>query len=246
MLRTLFAPLTLALFTLGTAHGAGPERLSIDHDDARIEARCRGDAAHPLIVLLHGLGGYERFAASYDAYADLLAGAGWRACAVLYYSGDDAAVMTKSDQATRDAHRERRFGVWAGAVAKAVDELSDGHDAGVLGFSQGGYLAVAVAGRQPKVRAVAEFYGGIPRWGAPKIERLPPTLILHGEADAVVPVAQADALAAFVRERSGEVTIRRYAGADHGFDFDWSSAPAVDARQRVVAFFGRQLELNAR
>lgn len=246
MLRHRFVAAALALLTLGAARATEPARHFIDHDGARVEARCRGDASASLIVPLHGLGGHDRFAASCDAYAELLAGAGWRACAVLYYSDDDAAVMTKSDQATRDANRERRFGIWAGAVAKAVDELGGGRPAGLLGFSQGGYLAVAVAARQPKVRALAEFYGGIPRWGAPKIDRLPPTLILHGEADEAVPIAEGEALAAFARERSGEVTIQRYLGADHGFDFDWSSAPAIDARARVVAFFGQQLGKNAR
>lgn len=101
MLRHRPVLATLALFALGTTHAAEPERYFVDHDGARVQARCRGDTRDPLIVLLHGLGGYE-------------------------------------------------------------------------------------------------------------------------------------------------VTVRRYAGADHGFDFDWSSASAVDARERVVAFFGRQLGQNAR
>jgi carboxymethylenebutenolidase len=240
ILRHLVASAAASLLAVLTAHAADKERRN-DHADSAVELRCRGDLGRPLIVLLHGLGGYERFAASYDAYADLLARVGWRVCAALYYSGDDQRIMTTSDQATRDAYRERRFERWVNAVVKEIDELSSGQRVGLLGFSQGGYLAVAVAGKQPRVRALAELYGGIPRWGSPQIDTLPPTLIVHGEADTVVPIAEGEALAAFASKRSDEVVMQRYAGAEHGFDFDWEALQSVDVRRRITAFFERQL-----
>jgi carboxymethylenebutenolidase len=112
---------------------------------------------------------------------------------------------------------------------------------GLLGFSQGGFLAVAVAGANPKVQALVEFYGGVPTIVKHPITRLPPTFILHGEADEAVPVQEAYALETFVQTRAPSYAMKLYPGAPHGFDFELGGANSIDAKQRVVAFFAAHL-----
>jgi carboxymethylenebutenolidase len=61
---------------------------------------------------------------------------------------------------------------WLATINDVVDQLSklpitESESMGVLGFSQGGYLAVGVAGTNRRIKALAEFYGGFPaRWRA--------------------------------------------------------------------------------
>ena len=70
--------------------------------------------------------------------------------------------------------------------------------AGLLGFSHGGFIAVASAAADPRIDAIAVFYGGIP--GHTDLARLPPLLALHGDADRNVPLADGAALVAKARE----------------------------------------------
>ena len=104
---------------------------------------------------------------------------------------------------------------------------------------------MAVAGANPKVQALVEFYGGVPTIVERPITRLPPTFILHGEADEVVPVQEAYALEDFVQTRAPSYAMKLYPGAPHGFDFELSGANSVDAKQRVVAFFAAHLHVPA-
>lgn len=65
-----------------------------------------------------------------------------------------------------------------------------------------------------------------------------PVLALHGDADAVVPIDQADRLVAALRGNGGVVEYQVYPGEGHGF-----SSPAVvaDARARTTAFLDAHL-----
>jgi dienelactone hydrolase len=59
---------------------------------------------------------------------------------------------------------------------------------GILGTSPGASLGMMAASQDPRVTAVADFCGLIPEVALPLVQRMPPTLILHGAADPVVPV----------------------------------------------------------
>ena len=58
---------------------------------------------------------------------------------------------------------------------------------GVVGISLGAALGLTVAGTEPRVRALVDYFGPLPQGAIPSGAWLPPTLILHGGADPIVP-----------------------------------------------------------
>ncbi len=131
-----------------------------------------------------------------------------------------------------------------GFVATQAD--TDPRRIGLVGFSGGGFVAVGTAGLDERIGAVVVIYGGMPSALSEKIKRLPPTLILHGDADTVVPVAQARTLERFLREHSVEHMIKIYPGVQHGFALQADTPFARDAQQRTLEFFDARLVDAAR
>jgi len=210
-----------------------------------------GDSPRPVVVLLHGASGFAPFAHHYESHAEALVAHGLRVCAALYYSPEDAAVIADRNRADRATLFQRRFMDWVASIRGVIDHLASLPTSapgaiGVLGFSQGAYLAVAVAGTHPGVKALAELYGGFPFALESQIAQLPATLIVHGEADTVIPVQEAHAMEAIARARATTYSIKLYPGAGHGFDVQADDPRAVDARQQVVDFFVRHLKGNSK
>jgi phospholipase/carboxylesterase len=85
----------------------------------------------------------------------------------------------------------------------------------LLGFSQGAFLAYSTGLKKPGLfRGVIPVGGWVnpgdyPRTPGPK---LPPFLICHSPEDADLPIKEADAGAAFVKELGGKAEVFRYAG----------------------------------
>lgn len=206
-----------------------------------------GGETRPAIVLLHGASGYQRFRSLFERYAALLVGNGYRVYALMYYDKHDQRVMTSGDRDAQQDNYERRVASWLHATNDAIDYISrlshtDSSRIAILGFSQGAYLAIGVAATNERVAAVVEMYGGIPTEWAAKIHRLPPVLIVHGEADKVVPVSEAYRLASFLESIGSKYEIKIYANAGHGFDAKKGSPDASDAMQQVVQFLSRFLK----
>jgi carboxymethylenebutenolidase len=139
------------------------------------------------------------------------------------------------------------------AVRNAVEYLQSlpsvsGEPVGLVGFSRGAFLAVSVASSMPRVGAVVAFYGG-GGGGSASLEEdvrgLPPVLILHGDADTVVPVSFAYALRDAVVASGGEVELCVYAGAGHSFNAPfvptYSAEAADDAHRRTIEFLRERL-----
>jgi len=253
MLRTVAVALALIVASAG-AWGADlvVRELSVPGPGSAVRVRCysaAGDDPRPVIVLLHGASGFAPFASHYESYAEALVPHGLRICAVLYYSADDARIVADRARSDSGTLFQRRFMDWVGAIHGAVDHLSglpttERGAIGVLGFSQGAYLAVAVAGTNRNVKALAEFYGGFPFSLENQITQLPATLIVHGESDTVIPVQEAHAMEAIARTRAMNYTMKLYPGAGHGFDVRADDPQAIDARAQVVDFFVRSLKAN--
>ena len=246
-----FAVALLVMLPGIPAFGAEPaiEELSVASRGGDVQVRCYSaprSGALPVVVLLHGASGFAPFSRHYERYATSLAAAGLRTCAVLYYSASDASVLAGSDQTARSTLFAKRFLAWLETINDAVDALStlpitQSENIGVLGFSQGGYLAVGVAGTNRRIKALAELYGGFPGPLESRITQLPPTLIVHGEADAVVPVQEAHVMEAAATLRSTSVVTKLYAGAAHGFDVAADDPSAIVARRETIDFFVRHL-----
>jgi carboxymethylenebutenolidase len=252
MLRTVVVVLALINASAGAWGGAdmAVREWSVPGPGGGVRVRCYsapGDDPRPVIALLHGASGFARFSRHYESYAEALVPQGLRICAVLYYSADDARIVADRDRSDSGTLFQRRFMDWVSAIHDVVDHLSslsttERGAVGILGFSQGAYLAVAVAGTNRNVKALAEFYGGFPFSLENQITQLPATLIVHGESDTVIPVQEAHAMEAIARARATNYTMKLYPGAGHGFDVQADEPQAVDARAQVVEFFVRNLK----
>jgi carboxymethylenebutenolidase len=200
-----------------------------------------------VILLLHGRGGYLAGKNVYDRYADRLASRGYEVYAVQYYDASDERVMDSPDRSVRQDHFQRRLRAWIATVRAGIDYVAslpttDARRIGLLGFSNGALIAIGTAGLDRRVGAVVELYGAMPAALSGVITRLPPTLILHGDADRVIGVEKAYALERFLQRRSIAHAIHIYPGADHGFDGDPANPDARDAERRTADFFDAQLE----
>ncbi|WP_300154731.1 dienelactone hydrolase family protein [Solidesulfovibrio sp.] len=204
-----------------------------------------GDAPRPAVLLLHGRQGLTPFADFYRRQALALARAGLDAYLFTYYDETDPARANDPVAATRQALFRERAPAWAALVRDVVgDVLADARSSGrvgLLGFSQGGFLAVGVAGADPRIDALVVCYGGVPDVFRDAVRRLPPLLELHGDADDVVPPAQGKALVDLARRLGQSAAMTVFPGAGHGF----SGEDARKAQALTVNFLGRRLGENA-
>jgi dipeptidyl aminopeptidase/acylaminoacyl peptidase len=93
----------------------------------------------------------------------------------------------------------------------------------LLGFSLGAYLSLANSAIDHRVKAVVEFFGGMPKEMRLLMRRLCPVLILHGEADPTVPIEESYQLQKLLEKKGIPYEIKIYPSAGHGFESEiWS------------------------
>jgi carboxymethylenebutenolidase len=141
----------------------------------------------PAVIGLHGSGGGH---ASMGDPASLLAERGFAVYVLHYFDRTGTAEIDGLQ--TIFLH----FPVWMKTLWDAVSFAAgqpqvDPERIGLLGFSLGAYLALSGAAIDSRIRAVVEFYGGMPKEMKLFTRRLCPVLILHGEQDKTVPVEEA-------------------------------------------------------
>lgn len=187
----------------------------------------------PAVIGLHGSAGGH--ATMFDPAA-MLAGQGF-AVYVLHYF-DRTGTTGVADKQTAMRH----FPLWGKTVWDAITHIErlpevEPRSIGLLGFSLGAYLALSVSAVDSRVRAVVEFFGGFPKEMKFFMRRLCPTLILHGEADSTVPVAEAYHLQEILEGKNIPYELQIYPNTGHGFTGDiWQ-----DARLRTLAFLQKYL-----
>jgi len=191
----------------------------------------------PAVIGLHGSGGGHL---SMAEPASLLAGQGF-AVYVLHYF--DRTGTTHADGLATIA---RHFPAWMKTLWDAVGFVAkqpqvDPDRIGLLGFSLGAYLALSAATIDSRVRAVAEFFGGLPKEMKLFMKRLCPVLILHGDQDPTVPVSEAYHLQQLLEKKNIPYEMQIYPGVGHGFSADvWR-----DAGLRMLAFLNRYLATSS-
>ena len=200
----------------------------------RFEPKAAGK--HPAVLVLHGSGGMLVGGPAFRGFARELARRGYVAHVVHYF---DLSGTLLADRPMMTA----RFPEWLLAVADGLTDLAKRPDVdpariGVAGFSLGGYLSVSLAMFDPRVTAVVDFFGGLPEPLRNDLRSLPPTLILHGDADKIVPVAEARTLETLCRARNIPHEVRIYAGQGHFFTGDDSR----DATRRALTFLDTHLK----
>jgi dipeptidyl aminopeptidase/acylaminoacyl peptidase len=70
----------------------------------------------------------------------------------------------------------------------------------------------------------------------------PPTLLIHGAADALVPLAQSERLAEKLRQAKVDCKLRVYAEANHNFGSGCGGEHGRRCDREVIEYFGRQLQ----
>ncbi len=189
--------------------------------------------AHAAVLALHGSGGSPD--GSINQRARRLAGAGFLALVIRYF--ERTGTVSASDD---DMHRH--FDTWVRTVLAAVNYatgLTGIMRLGMIGFSLGAYLALTAASQDRRVHAVVDYYGGLPDLFAAATEAMPPVLILHGQQDPTVPVAEAHKLARLMERVQAPYEMKIYPEAGHEF----TGADSEDAAQRSIVFLRKHLSV---
>ncbi|MDO8434919.1 MAG: dienelactone hydrolase family protein [Candidatus Binatus sp.] len=206
-----------------------------------------GSGPHPAIVLLHGASPKIGLGdAAFEQMCTDLAAQGYYTEFIEYYS------QTGAVGAGRPLMIKQEFPIWLAEIKSGIDDLDknaavDPHRVAMMGFSLGAFLSLSIAAADPsQVAAVVEYYGGLPPRLQPMAKTMPPTLILHGDKDTIVPVSQAHELDQLLTQNNRPHEIKIYEGAEHAFNFEglpfWYRADyARDAWERTLKFLAANL-----
>jgi carboxymethylenebutenolidase len=246
--RRLFASLALAMF-LGSAASAADiegQKIMLPAKERQVHVtyfRAPGNGPRPAALMLHGAGGFDRQIANNNHYAAMLAGAGIDAYLVYYYSDLDEKMMSNGVNVFED-----RYPKWAKLVGDLADYLITQKDSNgkvaLVGFSNGGILATGASTLDPKINAAVIYYGTDPWPLGQPAKRFPPLLILHGDADQIIPVENGVQLAEEAKKLGAKVDMKIYPGESHGFGARWDDKNATDALNRAIVFLKRELQVK--
>ncbi len=212
----------------GASFASGGRAITIERFDSPTGGR------RPAVLLLHGADGMT-YGERYRMGARVLASAGYHVFVPHYL---DRTGQSRANYSTIGGN----FPAWTDTVVDSVSFVArqpgvDPRRLGLLGTSLGGALGLAVASQDRRVRALADYFGFLPEGIAAGARRLPPTLVLHGARDSIVPVSNAYAIEALLRRLGVAYDLHVYPDQAHGF----TGAAQFDAAQRTAAFFGRYL-----
>ena len=116
----------------------------------------------------------------------------------------------------------------------------DPESIGMAGISMGGQIGLSTAARDPRIKAVAEFFtawpGSLPD---EPIDKLPPVLLLNGTADPIIPFDVALVLDDILTAHHLPFERHVYEGLGHGFS---TAASFDDGVKRTAAFFGGRVD----
>ena len=227
----------------GAAQAEDGQKLVLPTQERQVHVtyfRAPGDGPRPAALLLHGANGFDSQIGGYNAYASELAEHGIDSYLVYYYSDADQENMFGGNDVF-----VKRYAAWTRLISDVAGDILKGKDSsgkiGLVGFSNGGTLAGGTAARDPRITAAVVYYGTAPFPMDVPVKRFPPLLILHGDADAIIPVEQGRHLDAFAKTLGGEAELVIYPGERHGFGARLQSANGTDALNRTVAFLSQML-----
>ena len=188
----------------------------------------------PAVLLLHGADGLKA-GRHYHLAAEVVAAAGYHAY-LLHYLDSTGETRASYSQIGRN------FPVWKETVRDALTYLR--HQTGIdpnrlalIGTSLGGGLALASAAEEARVRALVTYFGFLPDSVRASARRLPPTLVLHGAVDSVVPVSNAYAIQAMLERLGVEHEVHVYPDQGHSF----RGVAQLDAANRTAGFLRKHI-----
>jgi carboxymethylenebutenolidase len=154
----------------------------------------------------------------FRSYIAALTAEGMDAYVVFYYSDADAVAMGSADHAVRAKTFQNRVEAWArlvgDVVGYALGRPETNGRVGVLGVSNGATLGVAAAARDARISALVACYGSFPP--IQNVRRMPPLLVLHGDADQVIPPIAGKELVDYAKALGGFTNWYRIQAPDMG------------------------------
>ena len=216
---------------LDTAYVSGGTRVEVERfapHAARLGSHAGG---YPAVLVLHSSDGVRGpSGAIVRRWADALARHGYVAYVVHYF---DRTGDTRTD----DEREDRVFPTWTDALQDAVtfvrrDPAVDTARVSAFGLSLGGYMALALGAADPRVDRLVVLSGGFFDALAPTVHRLPPTLLLHGSDDDVVPLSAAQRVERTLARLHVPHRLVVYPGRGHGLDAE----TRPDGIARTLAF----------
>ena len=188
----------------------------------------------PAVLLLHGADGLKA-GRHYHLAAQVVAAAGYHAFLLHYLdrTGERRASYSKVGL---------YFPIWAETVHDALTFLQHQSDVdpkrlALIGTSLGGGLALGVAAEDARVRALVSYFGFLPDSVRATAKRLPPSLVLHGARDSIVPVSNAHAMQKLLERLGVEHEVQVYPDQGHSFH----GLAQLDAANRTAAFLRQHL-----
>jgi dienelactone hydrolase len=183
------------------------------------------DSPNAVLILLHGASGPS--VEGYRHQAAFFASHVYRTLLLHYY--DATSSRTISD---------KNYAAWAAAVGDLIAHVREGHrdeKVYLVGYSLGASVALAAGSQGAPVSAIADWFGSLPDAFFHKLKGMPPLLILHGQRDAIIPVANAEQLIRLCGLEHFACDSHIYADQGHGFVGEARS----DADARTLEFFAQ-------
>ena len=219
------------------------DSIRVHNQSVRIEEfHPRHEGVYPIIIMVHGSGGLlTRTGSSMpheENFGELhIACAGYTVLLVHYLDVDGILSIASKD------YMEKRASAWLEVLHKTVDYAhalyaSNPPPIGIFGESLGAYLALNLAMRDPRVKSVSEYAGGLRLEAGDDPRRLPPTLIQHGSADSIVSVQEAFHLEGVLTSNGIPHQMQIYEGLNHYPDLVYRKK----MEQLTIHFFDETLK----
>jgi carboxymethylenebutenolidase len=243
--RVTFILLTLVLTIVGTRASAEAWQKGEFQSDSKpvTEYHCvpSSPGPHPAVILLHGGAPQGSDENNFEDMCDYLAEHGYFTVFIEYYSQTGGMGPISHQVSSNFPIFEKE--IESGIAALEKNPAVDAKRVAMIGFSAGANLSLAIGAQEPnRVAAIVEYYGMLAPDLEPAARNLPPTLILHGDADMVVPVSNAHKLDALMTGANRPHEMHLYPGLGHGFNF--SDSLNSDEWDRTVRFLNEQLNAS--
>lgn len=210
----------------------------VDYEGYYVSA---GDNA-PLVLLLHdwdGLTDYE------VKRAEMLKTQGYSVFAAdLFGKGVRPTEVKDKKQHTGELYKDRTKmrSLMNGALEKAISLGGNENNTLAMGYCFGGAAVLELARSGAKLKGFASFHGGLNTPESQNYSKVSgPILVMHGTADAVIPMSQFADLATRLEAENVEHEMVTYGGAPHAFTVFGSGKYHEIADNKSWALFTRFL-----
>jgi dienelactone hydrolase len=190
----------------------------------------------PIVILLHG-SHPKRTDAYYDVMAIDLAMHGYYCVFPHYFERNKKGRGTRTE--------------WMKTIGSAIDfaqqqENVNKDRVAVIGYSLGAFLILGYAPTDARINCVVAFYGGLSDcYTDIASEHMPPTLLLHGTKDRIVPARRSLEAFKTLREYGKPVSVVIYPDVGHGFTLhkkgEWDDSVSLDSWERTLTFLNYYL-----